>query len=77
MLQTTLACFELTGVSSAGKIGSSRTTYLPRLRGFLILALPPGGKGQRKFQCFECERPDPMKTDEATGWLKSELQPPK
>ena len=43
------------------------------MRGFLILAFPPGGKGQGKLQCFECEKPDPMKTDEATGWLKSEL----
>jgi len=39
----------------------------------LFLALPPGGKGQRKLQCFDCDRPDPMKTDEATGWLSGEL----
>jgi hypothetical protein len=32
-----------------------------------------GGKGQRKLQCFDCDRPDPMKTDEATGWLSGEL----
>ena len=44
---------------------------------FLTLALPPGGKGQRTFQCLDCERPDPLKTDQATGWLKGELQPPK
>jgi hypothetical protein len=43
----------------------------------LILALPPGGKGRRTFQCIDCERPDPLKTDQATGWLKGELQPPK
>jgi hypothetical protein len=42
----------------------------------MILALPPGGKGPRTFQCFECERPDPLKTG-AIGWLKGELQPPK
>jgi hypothetical protein len=41
----------------------------------MILGLPPGGKGQRTFQC--CDRPDPAKTDTAMGWLKSELQPPK
>jgi hypothetical protein len=43
----------------------------------MILALPPGGKGRRTFQCFECDRPDPLKTDEVKGWFKSELQPPK
>jgi hypothetical protein len=43
----------------------------------LFLALPPDGKGQRKPQCFDCDGPDPLKTEQATGWLKSELQPPK
>lgn len=38
---------------------------------------PPGGKGQHTFKCFECERPDPLKTDQVMGWLKDELQPPK
>jgi hypothetical protein len=33
----------------------------------LILALPLGGKGKRTFQCFDCGRPDPLKTDAATG----------
>jgi hypothetical protein len=39
----------------------------------LILALPPGGKGPRTLQCFDCDRPDPLKTELATGWLKGEL----
>jgi hypothetical protein len=43
----------------------------------MILALPLGGKGQRTFQCLDCDRPDPLKTGTATGWLKGELQPPK
>jgi hypothetical protein len=43
----------------------------------LILALPPGGKGPRTLRCMDCEQPDPLKTDRAKGWLKSELQPPK
>ena len=77
MLQTTLACFELTGVSSAGKLGQAERPTCPGCGAFLILALPPGGKGQRTFQCLDCERPDPLKTDQATGWLKGELQPPK
>jgi hypothetical protein len=43
----------------------------------LIVALPPGGKGQRTLQCFDCGRPDPLKTDEAAAWLKGDLQPPR
>jgi hypothetical protein len=43
---------------------------------FLILALPPGGKGRRTFHCLDCQRPNLLKTDQATGWLKGELQPP-
>jgi hypothetical protein len=39
----------------------------------LTLALPPGGKGPRTFQCFDCERPDPLKSDEVCGWLRGEL----
>jgi hypothetical protein len=42
----------------------------------LILALPDR-KGPRRFQCFDCNMPDPMKTEKAIGWLKGELQPPK
>ena len=53
------------------------TTHLPPLWGLLILALPPGGKGQRTFQCFECDGLDPLKTDKVMGWLKGELQPPR
>jgi hypothetical protein len=42
----------------------------------MVLALPPGGEGPRQLQCFECARPDPLKSD-AIQWLKGELQPPK
>jgi hypothetical protein len=49
----------------------------PGCGAYLILALPPGGKGRRTFQCFDCDGPDPLKADRATGWLKSELQAPK
>jgi hypothetical protein len=31
----------------------------------------------RTFLCFDCDRPDPLKTDKVTGWLEGELQPPK
>jgi len=43
----------------------------------LTLALPQGGERPRKFNCSECDRPDPLKTDTVMGWLKGELQPPK
>ena len=41
-----------------------------------MLALPPGGKGQRSMRCMDCERPDPLKS-EAVKWVSSpELKPP-
>jgi hypothetical protein len=40
---------------------------------FLIRALPPGGNGPRTFQCFDCSRPDPLKSPQAMGWLAGEL----
>jgi len=43
----------------------------------MILARPPGGDGPRIFRCLECDDPDPLKNDKVTGWLNSELQPPK
>jgi hypothetical protein len=58
-------------------MGQAERPTCPGCGAFLILALPPGGKGQRTFQCFECDRPDPLKSEHASGWLKSELQPPK
>jgi hypothetical protein len=48
----------------------------PECGAFLILALPPGGKGRRTMQCIDCERPDPFKSD-TVRWLSSaELKPP-
>ena len=54
-------------------MGQAKRPTCPSCGAFLILALPPGGEGPRTFQCFDCDRPDPMKTDEATGWLSGEL----
>jgi len=34
--------------------------------------LQPGGKTPRTFQCLDCERPDPLKSD-ALRWLSGEL----
>jgi len=43
----------------------------------MTLALPLGGKGLRTLQCLDCDWPDPLKTEQVTGWLSGELQPPK
>jgi hypothetical protein len=58
-------------------MGQAERPTCPGCGGFLILALPPGGKGRRAFQCFECDGPDPLKNDQTAGWLKGELHPPK
>ena len=57
-------------------MGQANRPTCPNCGAFLILALPPDGKGPRTFQCFDCDGPDPLKTDKATGWLKGELRPP-
>jgi hypothetical protein len=59
-------------------MGHAERLRCPKCGAYLILvASPSEGKGPRMFQCFECDRPDPIKTDKAMGWLKGELQPPK
>ena len=70
---------ELTGFRTRRHchMGQAERPTCPHCGELLILALPPGGKGQRTFQCFDCDGPDPLKTERVTGWLKSELQPPK
>jgi hypothetical protein len=58
-------------------MGQAERPKYPGCGAYLILALPPGGKGKRAFRWFECDGPDPLKTDRITGWLNSEeLQPP-
>jgi hypothetical protein len=56
-------------------MGQAERPTCPGCGAFLLLALPPGGKGQRTFQCLDCERPDPLKSD-ALKWLSSELKLP-
>ena len=58
-------------------MGQEGRPKCPDCGAFLILALPPGGKGKRIMQCLDCDRPDPLNSEVATGWLNSELQPPK
>jgi hypothetical protein len=53
-----------------------QTKPCPHCGSLMVLALPPGGKGLRSLHCFECDRPDPLKTDTASGWLQGELKPP-
>ncbi|MEA2793161.1 MAG: hypothetical protein QOI87_541 [Bradyrhizobium sp.] len=59
------------------RMGQAERPTCPHCGAHLILARPAGGKGQRTFQCLDCDRSDPLKSERATGWLKSELQPPK
>jgi hypothetical protein len=58
-------------------MGQAERSICPECGAPLVLALPPGGKGPRTFQCFDCDGPDPLKTERAARWLTSELQPPK
>jgi predicted RNA-binding Zn-ribbon protein involved in translation (DUF1610 family) len=58
-------------------MGQAKRPTCPDCGADLILALPPGGDGQRTFQCFECGRPDPLRTEKVIGWIKGELRPPK
>ena len=70
---------EWTGRRSGDKLpamGQPARLTCPKCGANLTLALPPSGKGQRTLLCFDCDRPDPLKTEKAAGWLKSELQPP-
>jgi hypothetical protein len=57
--------------------GEAGRLICPKCGANLTLVLPHGGKGQRTFQCFDCDRPDPMETEKAMGWIKSGLQPPR
>jgi hypothetical protein len=58
------------------RLGQTERPTCHHCKAALTLALPPGGKGKRTFQCFDCDRPDPLQS-EALRWLSSELQPPK
>jgi transposase-like protein len=72
--------FQLTSFLTHDKIsgmGQDERPTCPECGELLVLTLPPNQKGKRRFQCFDCERPDPLGTDKVMGWLKSELQPPK
>jgi hypothetical protein len=42
----------------------------------MMMALQPRDKGQRLYQCFDCDRPDPLKTNQVDGLTKGSLKPP-
>jgi hypothetical protein len=56
-------------------MGQAERPTCPHCGELLILALPPGGKGQRTFQCFDCDGPDqtvsgPVNIDSGVRWKK-------
>ncbi len=52
-----------------------KTEICPKCGHKLELALPPGGKGDRLYRCFNCGGPDPLKDHTADGYLRG-LKPP-
>ncbi len=51
-------------------MGQAERPTCPRCGGFLILALPPGGKGQRTFQCFDCDGPESAENRKGDGLVE-------
>jgi len=62
---TGLTIKELAFLNTA--MGVAERSTCPHCGEYLMLALPPGGKGRRTLQCLECDRPDPLKSD-ALKW---------
>jgi len=54
-------------------MGQAKRPTCPECGAPLVLALPPDGEGKRTLQCFDCDRPDPLKSERMMGWLKGEL----
>ena len=48
----------------------------PKCGAKLISTPSRSGKGLRVLHCADCDFLDPMKSERAMGWIKSELQPP-
>ena len=49
----------------------------PKCGAKLIAKPSPSASGLRTPHCPDCDCLDPLKSERAMGWLKSELQPPK
>jgi hypothetical protein len=52
--------------------GSRKRPVCPGCQRAMTLELQPGGKSPRTYQCLDCDRPDPLKSD-ALRWLSGEL----
>jgi hypothetical protein len=61
----------------ASLTGTMPQTPLSGLQQSKTLRLQPGGKSPRTYLCLDCDRPDPLKSEQASGWLKGEFAPPK
>jgi hypothetical protein len=48
----------------------------PKCGSHLELALQPDGRLPRTFQCFSCDRPDPLKLTRFKSWTTSKLHAP-
>jgi CheY-like chemotaxis protein len=62
--------------NAADNVGRPMTRSVPicpKCKRLMKFALPPGGRGQRSYRCLECERPDPMKSEDTQGWFRGEL----
>src|SRR4030081_1979620 len=55
---------------------ANQSKMCPHCGAPMVLALPPGGKGPRTLQCFDCDRDDPLKADSTAGWLKGGIRAP-
>jgi hypothetical protein len=58
-------------------MGQAERATCPKCGAILKLALPSGGERRRAFRCEKCDPADPLKSDKASGWIRSELRPPK
>ena len=45
----------------------------PRCGLKMMLALSPGGDGNRTYKCYDCDPTDPLKLPHVQGWLRGEL----
>ena len=52
-----------------------KTKLCPKCGREMDLALPVGGDGKRTWQCFDCDRPDPLRSKTTQAWLRGELAP--
>jgi hypothetical protein len=52
---------------------SSTRPSCPICKRPLTFELPADGKGQRSWQCLNCDGLDPLKSKHVIGWLQGEL----